>query len=233
MWLSKAERERRDTLFAKGLKLCPKCGEELPLRAFSKANDSSTGLRCWCKACGQRDYQERKRAILATKRAYYATRREEILASRLAYDESHRQENQARNRAYRQTARGKARIRAYWHTERGKSINRAKAHRRRAREAGLLATLSNEDWQDALEWFGHRCAYCGIEDVPLEQEHVVPVTKGGGYVAGNIVPACASCNGSKRAAGLEDWATGRGAALVRAGAIERMRAYRLGLLGEA
>ena len=123
--------------------------------------------------------------------------------------------------------------RRYLQTPKGKEKHRRAAHVRAARLRALPHTFSPKGWQDALEWFGHCCVYCGTEDVPLEQEHVVPLVKGGGYVAGNIVPACASCNSSKRTQGLEDWIAGRGAAFVQAGAIERIQCYRLGLLGEA
>ena len=33
-----------------------------------------------------------------------------------------------------------------------------------------------------LEKWGHRCVYCGTEDVPLEVEHIVPKSKGGSDV---------------------------------------------------
>jgi len=123
--------------------------------------------------------------------------------------------------------------RQWLQTPAGKASNRRGAHIRKARLRAIPHTFSLRNWQAALDYFDNRCAYCGAEDVPLEQEHVVPLIKGGGYVVGNIVPACASCNGSKRTTDLENWAADRGAAFVQAGAIERVQSYRLGLLGEA
>jgi len=45
-----------------------------------------------------------------------------------------------------------------------------------------------------LEEHNHCCIYCGRNDLPLEQEHKIPVSRGGGYTADNIVPACRPCN---------------------------------------
>ncbi len=72
-------------------------------------------------------------------------------------------------------------------------------HRRRARKANLPATLTETEWQGILEKHDHCCAYCDRDDLPLEREHKIPVSRGGGYTAENIVPACLSCNRRKGA----------------------------------
>ena len=41
------------------------------------------------------------------------------------------------------------------------------------------------------------CAYCGAVDGPLQRDCVLPLSRGGRYTLGNIVPACDSCNASK------------------------------------
>ena len=64
--------------------------------------------------------------------------------------------------------------------------------------------LPLEDWQKVLKEFDNQCAYCGSTD-GLEQEHVVPVTLGGRYEIGNIVPACRHCNASKHDKPLIAW----------------------------
>lgn len=67
----------------------------------------------------------------------------------------------------------------------------------RARRKGLPATLSIEQWFAIKRIYKNRCAYCNSETKNLVQEHVIPVSKGGGYTSENIVPACASCNARK------------------------------------
>ena len=64
--------------------------------------------------------------------------------------------------------------------------------------------LPLEDWQKVLKEFDNQCAYCGSTD-GLEQEHIVPVAKGGRYEIGNIVPACRHCNASKNDRDLIEW----------------------------
>ena len=44
-------------------------------------------------------------------------------------------------------------------------------------------------------WGG--CAYCGATDTALQRDCVLPLSRGGRYTIGNIVPACRSCNASK------------------------------------
>jgi hypothetical protein len=49
------------------------------------------------------------------------------------------------------------------------------------------------------------CTYCGAIDLPLECDHVVPVSKGGGNDEDNLTTACKPCNRSKRDKMIEEW----------------------------
>lgn len=58
------------------------------------------------------------------------------------------------------------------------------------------------------EYFAGRCAFCGA---PADTwEHLVPVSKGGDSTPGNVVPACASCNSSKKDRDLDRWMRAKG-----------------------
>ena len=48
-----------------------------------------------------------------------------------------------------------------------------------------------------LEKWGRRCVYCGIKDVPLEVEHIVPRSRGGSNRVSNLSLACNKCNQAK------------------------------------
>ena len=74
----------------------------------------------------------------------------------------------------------------------------------RQRKRVLISTLKINQWKHCLTHFNHQCAYCS-RTVNLEQEHVIPVSKGGHYTADNIIPACRSCNASKHNKSLEEW----------------------------
>lgn len=68
--------------------------------------------------------------------------------------------------------------------------------RRRMRKRGVPVSFTAEDWEQVLEFFEGRCAYCG-EPGELERDHFLPLILGGGYVRGNIIPSCRSCNATK------------------------------------
>lgn len=72
------------------------------------------------------------------------------------------------------------------------------AQRRRALARNLPCTLTDSQWAAICAAYKFRCAYCG-KKVKLTQDHVLPLSKGGGTVAENIVPACKSCNSRKSA----------------------------------
>ncbi|MEH2193070.1 MAG: RNA-guided endonuclease IscB [Nostoc sp.] len=48
-----------------------------------------------------------------------------------------------------------------------------------------------------LEKWGRKCAYCGVENVPLEIEHIHPKSKGGSDRISNLTLACHDCNQKK------------------------------------
>lgn len=90
---------------------------------------------------------------------------------------------------------------------------RGYCHKRRAKKEELINDFTEEQWRYALDFFGHCCAYCGKDEETnkaeygwnIEREHVVPLTKGGGYTATNIIPACRRCNIGKFNGDFEEW----------------------------
>lgn len=49
------------------------------------------------------------------------------------------------------------------------------------------------------------CQYCGTRRGPMEVDHVVPESRGGGYRIDNLVASCRKCNQRKRNSGLEEF----------------------------
>lgn len=80
------------------------------------------------------------------------------------------------------------------HRVRVRLMLKASKRRRKAQLHGVEATLTKEEWDKIKEVFGYRCYYCGREDVPLEQEHKTPLSRGGPHTRENVVPACRRCN---------------------------------------
>lgn len=56
-----------------------------------------------------------------------------------------------------------------------------------------------------LEKWERKCAYCGIENVPLEIEHIVPKSKGGSNRVSNLAIACRNCNLAKGTRDIKDF----------------------------
>jgi 5-methylcytosine-specific restriction endonuclease McrA len=80
--------------------------------------------------------------------------------------------------------------------------------RRAAKRGAHLAPVTPAEIQNRFADFGNCCAYCGKDgngDRRLELEHFIPLSKGGGHVLGNMLPACKQCNSSKRACDPEQW----------------------------
>jgi 5-methylcytosine-specific restriction endonuclease McrA len=69
---------------------------------------------------------------------------------------------------------------------------------RRARMKGVVNDLTPDQWTDILSAYGGRCAYCGDLPGKITMDHVVPISKGGGHTARNVVPACLPCNSGKK-----------------------------------
>lgn len=89
----------------------------------------------------------------------------------------------------------------------GGSLEKAKARwaRRRASKSGAKGSWTYEEWLDLLDAYGHTCAYCGVKDSKLTQDHVVPLSRGGSNYIENILPACFPCNRSKRDKLVVEW----------------------------
>lgn len=78
------------------------------------------------------------------------------------------------------------------------------AKRRQNRLARVDNDLTDDQWQSLLDAWGG-CAYCQGDGAALQRDCVQPVSRGGRYTLGNVVPACASCNASKHNTEVTGW----------------------------
>ncbi len=70
------------------------------------------------------------------------------------------------------------------------------AKRRKRRMDRVEHDLTTEQWRALTTAWGG-CAYCAATDAALQRDCVLPISRGGRYTLGNVVPACRSCNASK------------------------------------
>lgn len=86
----------------------------------------------------------------------------------------------------------------------------AKLHKRRARLRDSCSPgVTVEQWRDVCAKHQNEngsaiCAYCREPCAP-EIDHIVPISRGGRDEVGNVLPACKSCNSSKRAKLISEW----------------------------
>lgn len=193
------------------MKTCKKCGETFPLteQYFQKRKDSKDGFRNECKACRKsylakykqknsekiREMDKKYNQINRDKRIEYKrTNRDRLRECDKLYKKKNRELIREQERRYRKR-----------HPEIVRLRNKIKLQRYKAKVKRLPRDFTKDDWINCLEYFNNECAYCGVSGKNLEQDHFVPVNKGGGYTKDNIVPACKSCNGSKQDNDFEAW----------------------------
>ena len=81
---------------------------------------------------------------------------------------------------------------------------RAKRKRKALLAGNGVYQISAKDWRRELQRHNNRCFYCQSEGV-LTMDHVIPASRGGTHSIGNLVPACKSCNSSKRDRTIMEW----------------------------
>lgn len=158
-------------------KVCRICKRELPasLKYFYK---NGRGLCSICKECSSAYHKE-----------YYKAHKEEIREIHKRWRDNSKEHIRDQHREY---YRAHPEVARKWH------------HKRNAKKMRLPRSFTREEWSETREYFGNVCAYCG-EPLKLTQDHFIPISAGGGYVMGNIIPACFSCNSSKNDTPFADW----------------------------
>ena len=126
--------------------------------------------------------------------------------------EARRQEREARREACRLERESpdwlekrNARLREkYASDENLRLYNREKSKRRKAtiKERHAVRVRSRDIRARFAQFDG--CAYCGTHG-DMHMDHFIPLAHGGTHALGNLVPACAACNYSKRDHDAETW----------------------------
>lgn len=190
------------------MKHCSKCFEVLPMNSnyFGKDKRRPLGFKSECNGC-RKDYHNKNReTINAKNREYGRKNREQLRNYYKKYYEENREKVNLKNRMYYKN--NTERLKKYQkdfvrkNRQRYRNYNQNYYHKTRS----SISTFSPQSWQQCLTHFNHQCAYCGSTE-SLEQEHVIPVSRGGHYTPDNIIPACRSCNASKNNKIMQDWFT--------------------------
>ena len=182
-------------------KRCTKCSECKPQTSehFPKGTDKD-GFSCWCKACHKSYYQRNREKKLQYSISYYAENKEQILAAQheryISNENVRSRQKELSSKHYTKHKNDYIKRARAW-ARKNPEQKRNYTNKRRAYIRTLPSGLTKSDWARIIVHFDHKCAYCGGENKPLQQDHFIPVASGGGLIIGNIVPACADCNSSK------------------------------------
>lgn len=173
--------------------VCKSCLQEKPVSDFYKDKSYAIGYKSKCKECITASTRERY---------HYLKDKGELTLSKTINGID-------RNEYYKDYASRWRRdnpdkVKMYYRKKRDSGKTSQYNHSRKARLKQLENTLTLEEWNSTLQEFGYSCAYCANKN-DLTKDHILPVSKGGGYTKRNIIPACPSCNYSKRDSEIYQW----------------------------
>ncbi|WP_299831208.1 HNH endonuclease [uncultured Metabacillus sp.] len=185
-------------------KVCTKCLYELPStdEYFFKNTNRENGTSI-CKKCKGFDYGiHRTNRVLKIDGEKYCHQCENYVV-----------ENDFNNRTCCCKKCAKKKRKLYHNRPEIKESKKVFTQKRRAKKKELINDLTVEEYRDTLMFFENSCAYCGLPesesyvlyDCELHQEHIIPMSKNGGYTKNNIIPACMPCNKSKNTKSLEEF----------------------------
>lgn len=182
-------------------KVCSTCETKKELNAenFYRDKIKKDGYKGQCKECvkeQKKQYRKDNKEKIARHNKQYREENKEYFSE---YDKQYRKDNKEELAEYRKK---------YYQSEQGrKNIIKAQQNRR-ARINSLPDTLTTEEYEDNLNHFDYKCAYCECELTPdnHHMEHVYPISRGiYGTTKENCIPSCDSCNSSKHAKTLAEW----------------------------
>lgn len=175
-----------------GIKCCTKCEESKPVSEFGKNAKTLDGLFHWCKPCSRAQTAQWRAANLERNR-------ENSRAWRAANPGA--QADACRRSRLKHGDKRRAEVSAWFreHPE----LAALYENRRRARSEGASGSHTVEEFRDLLQHYGGKCAYCGAPATC--RDHVIPLKRGGSDNITNLLPACASCNSSKRTRQIWEW----------------------------
>lgn len=218
------------TSISNGYKSCRSCGRTLPINCFTKHTAKPDGLSPKCKDC-QREGRKNRVEYQAN---YHAMHKAERKASNALYVSLNRTRISERQSRWYYEHQSAVKERVKEHHKANPQIARAANRRRKDRMKGICNAFSAKDWRFCLCYWGGVCAYCGNppslfdRDLALHMDHYVPVSdieNCPGTVPTNILPACQTCNYSKKAHAPHEWLVSKFGKCKAAKIEKRIREY--------
>lgn len=173
------------------MKQCSKCGDTKPLIEYHRDKHAKDGYVQRCKFCVKKKsirwLEENRERNAATCRARYIANPEPYKANAKKWMKENPQRKAELDRAYQIN---------------NPHVHRATFHRRKARKkANGEFAITAKEWR---KLYASPCVYCGSKN-NIQADHVIPIARGGIHGISNLVPACQSCNASKRERTITEW----------------------------
>jgi len=175
-------------------KVCKSCGITKSIGDFSKnSNGMKDGHLNQCKKCvivRLKKWKENNQLLVKERRKKeYVKNKDYYIKSAVVWGKNNKEKRIVSKSKWVKKNRKKlchySKIRSY-------------------REKGAVGSHSEEEWDNLVINFRGKCAYCN-KNKGNTRDHVIPISKGGSNYIENILPACTSCNSSKRDKLLKDW----------------------------
>lgn len=200
-----------------GLKRCCKCKTWKPETEnyFHRESPRPGGFAMWCKDCCKQKWIDRGDKNRVYQSRYYQEHKDQRQIQDSEY--RNRPEIKAIKRQKTQDWRENNRDRDRANATRWQKANpqrvKVRNERRRTRQKGLPDTLTPQEWQSCLDYFGGCCAICGRPPGlwhTIAMDHWIPLNcpTCPGTVAGNCIPLCHGddgCNNSKHDLMPDEW----------------------------
>jgi 5-methylcytosine-specific restriction endonuclease McrA len=188
-------------------KLCKRCGKTQSLTEFYRDSKSISGYQYYCKTCyrviGREQYHRNIHKYRAksrrSARAWYLKNKMPKTRTRMSKEQQTlRNRIASRKHYYSHHEQEKLRIKVY------RALNpdmvRLQEKRRRARKMGAIGSHTLREWEMLKKEYSYLCPFCQASEpeIRLTQDHIIPLSRGGGDDIDNIQPLCFSCNSSKQ-----------------------------------
>lgn len=175
-------------------KRCSICGENKLISEFHIKKTGKFGIGCICKPCSKELHA--KWYLKNTERVYIAVRK---------WQSSHSELKKQTQKEWNKNNSEKFRM----YSSEWKKRNPEKyLIYKRNREVRIINAPGNgwsvQEEKQLKKDYLFRCAYCG-KISKLTMDHVISINQGGEHSINNIVPACKSCNCSKKDTPLLVW----------------------------
>jgi hypothetical protein len=220
-------------------RVCTVCKKELPATTeyFQKQKTGKYGLQSKCKSCAHEYYLANRQRYIDYSMEWERNNRDKKLANRREWSKKNKdyvksyQDRQRKLYPDRVSDRIKN-----WRDRTPESVlkmGKVNAARRQARQRNLPDAYTASDWENALLYWGNRCAVCGRPAGlwhRLAADHWIPLTSPDcpGTIPTNIIPLChgvGGCNNSKKNKMPMAWLVGKYGQKKAAEISQKVEAY--------